>query len=247
MDGMVGAIRQGLDAAGFSHVPIMSYAAKYASGYYGPFREAADSTPQSGDRRGYQMDPRSAVEQAIREVELDVAEGADLVMVKPALAYLDVVREVKRLVPGLPLAAYNVSGEYSMIKAAAANGWIDETAVALESLIAMNKASLHKFGPRLKPGGLLLWNSCLIESEPEVDGDIDTVAIPADEIAVELGSPKSANMIMLGAYLKKRGHLSPEQAAEALRDVLAERYHKTIPVNSEALRRGAELAVCHAS
>ena len=118
---------------------------------------------------------------------------------------------------------------------------------APESLIAMNKASLHKFGPRLKPGGLLLWNSCLIESEPEVDGDIDTVAIPADEIAVELGSPKSANMVMLGAYLKKRGHLSPEQAAEALRDVLAERYHKTIPVNGEALRRGAELAVCHAS
>jgi len=114
------------------------------------------------------------------------------------------------------------------------------------SLIVMNKASVHKFGPRLKANGLLLWNSCLIDSEPEVDASIDVVAVPADEIAVELGSPKSANMVMLGAYLKKCGHLDPEQAAEALQDVLAERYHKTIPVNTEALRRGAELAVCHA-
>jgi 2-oxoglutarate ferredoxin oxidoreductase subunit gamma len=115
-----------------------------------------------------------------------------------------------------------------------------------ESLIALNKASLHKFGSRIKPGGLLLWNSCLIDDEPEPRDNIDMVAIPADEVAVELGSPKSANMVMLGAYLKKRGHLSLEQASEALRDVLAERYHKTIPANIEALRRGAELAVCPA-
>ncbi|UCD51691.1 MAG: 2-oxoacid:acceptor oxidoreductase family protein [Phycisphaerales bacterium] len=115
-----------------------------------------------------------------------------------------------------------------------------------ESLIVMNKASVHKFGPRLKVNGLLLWNSCLIDSEPEVDASIDIVAVPADEVAVELGSPKSANMVMLGAYLQKRGHLDPEQASEALQDVLAERYHKTIPVNTKALRRGAELALCHA-
>jgi len=115
-----------------------------------------------------------------------------------------------------------------------------------ESLIVMNKASLHKFGPRLKSDGLLLWNSSLIDSPPEMSADVDVVAIPADEVAVELGSPKSANMVMLGAYLQKRGHLSPQQASEALRDVLAERYHKTIPVNTEALHRGAELALCHA-
>ena len=115
-----------------------------------------------------------------------------------------------------------------------------------ESLIVMHKGSLDKFSGRLKPGGLLLWNSSLIESPPETNESIDLVAVPADEVALELGSPKSANMVMLGAYLQKRGHLSPEQAAEALRDVLAERYHKTIPVNTEALRRGAERAVCHA-
>jgi len=115
-----------------------------------------------------------------------------------------------------------------------------------KSLIVMNKASLHKFGSRLTSGGLLLWNSCLIDSEPEMDGSVETVAIPADEIAGELGSPKSANMVMLGAYLRKRGYLTPQQASEALREVLAERYHKTIPVNIEALRRGAELAVCPA-
>ncbi len=117
---------------------------------------------------------------------------------------------------------------------------------APQSLIAMNKASLHKFGPRLKPDGLLLWNRSLIDETPDVGPAVDLVPIPADEVAVELGSPKSANMVMLGAYLQKRGHLSVDQAAEALRDVLAERYHKTIPVNTEALRRGAELAVCPA-
>ena len=117
---------------------------------------------------------------------------------------------------------------------------------APQSLIAMNKASLHKFAPRLKADGLLLWNRSLIEETPQVDPDVDLVPIPADEVAVELGSPKSANMVMLGAYLQKRGHLSVDQASEALRDVLAERYHKTIPVNTEALRRGAELAACPA-
>ena len=115
-----------------------------------------------------------------------------------------------------------------------------------ESLIVMKKASLHKFGPRLKPNGVLLWNSCLIDHPPELNGDAQMVAVPADEVAVELGSPKSANMVMLGAYLQKRGHLTPNEASEALRDVLAERYHKTIDVNTEALRRGAEFAVCHA-
>ena len=140
MDGMVGAIRGRLDIAGFSHLPIMSYAAKYASGFYGPFRDAAESAPQFGDRRGYQMDPAAAVGQAFREVELDLAEGADIVMVKPALAYLDVIRQVSDRFPGVPLAAYNVSGEFSMVKAAAANGWIDEKTVALESLTAIHRA-----------------------------------------------------------------------------------------------------------
>jgi porphobilinogen synthase len=140
IDGMVGAIRQGLDAAGFSHVPIMSYAAKYASAFYGPFREAAESAPQQGDRRGYQMDPAAAAEQALREVELDLAEGADIVMVKPALAYLDVIRLVHNRWPGVPLAAYNVSGEFSMVKAAAQQGWLDEKAVALECLTAIHRA-----------------------------------------------------------------------------------------------------------
>ena len=140
MDGMVGAIREGLDAAGFSHVPIMSYAAKYASAFYGPFREAAESTPRCGDRRGYQMDPAAAAGQAIREIELDLAEGADIVMVKPALAYLDIIRDVRQRFPGVPLAAYNVSGEYSMVKAAAEHGWIDEKAIVLESLTAMQRA-----------------------------------------------------------------------------------------------------------
>jgi porphobilinogen synthase len=140
MDGMVGAIRARLDGAGFNHIPILSYAAKYASAFYGPFRDAAESAPQFGDRRGYQMDPAAAAEQALREVALDLEEGADMVMVKPALAYLDIVRAVGQAFPGVPLAAYNVSGEYSMIKAAAQRGWIDERAVALESLVAMRRA-----------------------------------------------------------------------------------------------------------
>jgi porphobilinogen synthase len=140
MDGMVGAIRSRLDLAGLSHVPIMSYAAKYASAFYGPFREAAESAPQQGNRAGYQMDPAGDPGQAIREVELDLAEGADLVMVKPALPYLDIIRQVRDRFPGVPLAAYNVSGEFSMVKAAAAKGWIDERRVALECLTSIRRA-----------------------------------------------------------------------------------------------------------
>jgi porphobilinogen synthase len=138
MDGRVSAIRKGLDEAGFSGTPILSYAAKYASGYYGPFREAADSTPQFGDRRGYQMDPAN-VREALREVRLDVGEGADMVMVKPALAYLDVIRAVREAVD-VPVAAYNVSGEYAMVKAAAQRGWIDERRVVLETLGSIARA-----------------------------------------------------------------------------------------------------------
>ncbi len=140
MDGMVGAIRAALDGAGFDHLPILSYAAKYASAFFGPFRAAAESAPQFGDRRGYQMDPASSAAQALREVELDLQEGADIVMVKPALAYLDVIHAVAEKFPGVPLAAYNVSGEYSMIKAAAEKGWLDERSAALESLIAIRRA-----------------------------------------------------------------------------------------------------------
>jgi len=140
MDGMIGAIRQRLDQHTFEHVPIMSYAAKYASGFYGPFRDAAESAPQFGDRRSYQMDPAASPGQALREVELDLAEGADMIMVKPALAYLDILRDVRERFPGVPLAAYNVSGEFSMVKAAAERGWIDERAVALESLLAIRRA-----------------------------------------------------------------------------------------------------------
>lgn len=139
MDGFVGAVRQGLDAAGFEHIPILSYAAKYASGFYGPFREAAESAPQFGDRSSYQMDPANAG-QTLREVALDVAEGADILMVKPALSYLDVIHRVKQAHPGVPLAAYNVSGEYAMVKAAAANGWIDERRVTLEILTSIKRA-----------------------------------------------------------------------------------------------------------
>jgi porphobilinogen synthase len=140
IDGMVGAIRKALDAAGYSHLPILSYAAKYASAFYGPFREAAESAPQFGDRRSYQMDPASASGQAMREIELDLAEGADLVMVKPALAYLDVIHQARERFSGVPLAAYNVSGEYSMVKAAAQRGWLDERATALECLTAIRRA-----------------------------------------------------------------------------------------------------------
>lgn len=140
MDGMVGAIRGGLDGAGYSHLPILSYAAKYASSFYGPFREAAESTPKFGDRRAYQMDAAADAGQAVREVELDLAEGADMIMVKPALAYLDIIRLVQDSFPGVPLAAYNVSGEYAMVKAAAEKGWIDEKSVVLESLTAITRA-----------------------------------------------------------------------------------------------------------
>ena len=138
LDGMVGAIRAGLDAAGFAHLPILSYAAKYASGFYGPFRDAAESPPQFGDRSGYQMDPANS-DEAMREVELDLAEGADMIMVKPALAYLDIVWRVKDRF-GVPTAAYNVSGEYAMVKAAAEKGWIDEKRVALEILTSIKRA-----------------------------------------------------------------------------------------------------------
>ena len=138
MDGRVKAIRTALDQHGYSHVSVMSYAVKYASAYYGPFRDAADSAPQFGDRHSYQMDPANARE-ALREVELDIAEGADIVMVKPALAYLDIVRTVKDHTQ-LPVAAYNVSGEFAMIKAAAAQGWIDEKRTVLETLIGMKRA-----------------------------------------------------------------------------------------------------------
>ncbi|MBQ4080825.1 MAG: porphobilinogen synthase [Thermoguttaceae bacterium] len=140
MDGMIAAIRKGFDENGFERLPIMSYSAKYASAFYGPFREAAESAPKYGDRRSYQMAPDSAPGQAMREIALDVEEGADIIMVKPALPYLDVVRMAKDQFPGLPLAAYNVSGEYSMTKAAAMNGWIDEKRVVLETLTSIQRA-----------------------------------------------------------------------------------------------------------
>jgi porphobilinogen synthase len=138
MDGRIGSIRYQLDEEGHPDVPIVAYSAKYASAYYGPFRDAAESTPEFGDRRGYQMDPANAAE-AVREAELDLDEGADMLMVKPALPYLDVVRRVKDAT-GAPVAAYHVSGEYSMLKAAAANGWIDERAAALEALTSIRRA-----------------------------------------------------------------------------------------------------------
>ncbi len=138
MDGRVGEIRDTLDEEGFSHTPIMSYAAKYCSAYYGPFREAADSAPKFGDRRSYQMDPANAIE-AIREVGLDVEEGADIIMVKPALAYLDIIGRVREEFD-LPVAAYNVSGEYAMIKAAAQMGWLDGPKVMMETLLAIKRA-----------------------------------------------------------------------------------------------------------
>ena len=138
MDGMVGAIRQALDTTGFADSAILSYAVKYASGFYGPFRDAADGAPQFGDRKSHQMDPANARE-AVREVELDIEQGADMIMVKPALAYLDIVRQTRELCD-LPIVAYNVSGEYAMVKAAAANSWIDEPTVALEILTSIRRA-----------------------------------------------------------------------------------------------------------
>jgi porphobilinogen synthase len=138
MDGRVAAIRAALDAEGFEMVPIMAYSVKYASGYYGPFRDAADSAPTFGDRKQYQMDPGNA-EEGMREAALDIEEGADIVMVKPALAYMDMIRRVKDEF-GYPTAAYNVSGEYSMVKAAAANGWIDEERVVIETLLGFKRA-----------------------------------------------------------------------------------------------------------
>jgi len=138
MDGRVGAIRQALDERGFEHTAIMAYAAKYCSAFYGPFRDAAGSTPQFGDRRSHQMDPANAAE-ALREVELDIAEGADIVMVKPAITYLDVIARVKEAF-NFPTAAYHVSGEYAMLKAAARNGWIDEPRAMLETLTAIRRA-----------------------------------------------------------------------------------------------------------
>lgn len=138
MDGRVQAIRKKLDDNGFTHLPIMSYAVKYASGYYGPFREAAESTPQFGDRRSYQMDPANRLE-ALREAISDIEEGADIIMVKPGLPYLDIVRDLRNEFP-LPLAVYNVSGEYSMVKAAAANDWIDEERVVMETMLGFKRA-----------------------------------------------------------------------------------------------------------
>jgi porphobilinogen synthase len=139
IDGMVGAIRSALDVAGFEHMPILSYSVKYASAFYGPFRDAAESPPQFGDRKAHQMDPAN-VREALRETALDVAEGADMLMVKPALAYMDVIHRVHQAHPQLPLVAYNVSGEYSMVKAAAANGWLDEQKVVLETLTGIKRA-----------------------------------------------------------------------------------------------------------
>lgn len=138
MDGFVQSIRSGLDEAGFTDMPILSYAAKYASAYYGPFRDAAESAPQFGDRRTYQMDPANGTE-ALKEIELDIAEGADMLMVKPALAYMDIIWRVKEAT-NLPVAAYNVSGEYSMVKAAALNGWVDEQKLVMETMTSFKRS-----------------------------------------------------------------------------------------------------------
>ena len=139
LDGMVGAIRTGLDEAEFEHIAILSYAVKYASSFYGPFRDAAESPPMFGDRKSHQMDPANARE-ALREADSDIQEGADLLMVKPALPYLDIIHTIRKRHPEMPLAAYNVSGEYAMLKAAAANGWVDERGVVLETLTAIKRA-----------------------------------------------------------------------------------------------------------
>src|SRR5690625_2144210 len=138
MDGFVRVIRHALDEAGFKNIPIMSYAVKYASAFYGPFRDAADSTPQFGDRKTYQMDPANRSE-AIREAEADVDEGADFLIIKPALSYLDIIRDVRNT-SNIPIVAYNVSGEYAMVKAAAMNGWIDEEELAMEQILSMKRA-----------------------------------------------------------------------------------------------------------
>src|SRR5699024_4152395 len=135
MDGFVTVIRKALDDAGFTHIPIMSYAVKYASAFYGPFRDAADSTPQFGDRKTYQMDPANRLE-AIREAKTDIEEGADFLIVKPALSYLDIVRDVRNIVD-VPVVAYNVSGEYAMVNAASEKGWIDEQSLGMEKLLSM--------------------------------------------------------------------------------------------------------------
>jgi len=139
LDGMVAAIREGLDEDGYNHVPVMSYAVKYASAFYGPFRDAAQGTPKFGDRRTHQMDPAN-VREALREAALDIEEGADFLMVKPALAYLDVIRRVHEAHPEVPMVAYNVSGEYSMVKAAGERGWLDEHSITLENLTAIKRA-----------------------------------------------------------------------------------------------------------
>lgn len=139
MDGMVSAIRTALDGAGFEHTPILSYAVKYASSFYGPFREAAQGAPKFGDRKSHQMDPAN-IREALKEAALDVSEGADMLMVKPALPYLDVIQQVHHAFSELPMVAYNVSGEYAMLKAAAANGWLDEKSVVLETLTAIKRA-----------------------------------------------------------------------------------------------------------
>ncbi|SDG43864.1 porphobilinogen synthase [Sinosporangium album] len=139
MDGQVAAIRSALDTAGYPHIPILAYSAKYASAFYGPFREAAECAPQFGDRNSYQQDPAGPLGEALREVRLDLAEGADAVMVKPALAYLDILRQIRDTVD-VPVAAYQVSGEYAMVEAAAANGWIDRDRVIMESLVAIRRA-----------------------------------------------------------------------------------------------------------
>jgi porphobilinogen synthase len=139
MDGMVGATRAALDGSGFDHIPILSYAVKYASSFYGPFREAAQGAPKFGDRKSHQMDPANARE-ALKEAALDVAEGADMLMVKPALPYLDIIHQVHDSFPELPMVAYNVSGEYAMLKAASANGWLDERSAVLETLTAIKRA-----------------------------------------------------------------------------------------------------------
>jgi porphobilinogen synthase len=157
MDGRIKAIREALDSEGFSHIPIMSYAAKYASAFYGPFRDAAESTPQFGDRRAYQMDPPNRTE-ALKEVALDIEEGADIVMVKPALAYLDVISDVKENFD-LPVAAYNVSGEYSLVKAAAQLGWIDHDRVMMEVLTSSKRAGADMILTYFAPEAARLLNS----------------------------------------------------------------------------------------